>query len=152
MKLTNAAIAQPSRFSMNCILKRDYENHEGARRINIYLLSLFFGLLFVFVAADSWRIILTHEGPCDPAEAFAGCVGDAYSTLAVSGVYHTLRMLPSMIFYTGLWLLVVACLLWSDGTPEGSPAYEMTRTFPGIIIPVIFMPWKYVFKNYILAD
>lgn len=155
MKLTNTEVAEQSGFSMKDLLKRDYENHEGVRRINIYVLRLFFALMFVFVALDSWKIIFTHEGPWDPTKAVARCVWVAYSTLAILGVYHTLRMLPIMlfmIFYKGLWLIVVALPLWLAGTLQSSPAEEMTRVFSGILIPIVFMPWKYVFKKYLLIE
>jgi hypothetical protein len=138
---------------MKNIFKRDYETYEGVRRINIYVLRLFFALIFVFVATDSWRIIFTHEGPWEPTKAVARCVWAAYSTLAILGVFHTLRMLPVMlfiIFYKGLWLIIVAYPLWSAGTLKGSSAEQMTYIFLGVIVPILFMPWKYVFENYIL--
>ena len=111
--------------------------------------------MFVFVATDSWKVILTHQGPWDPTRAVAWCTWAAYSTLALLGVFHTLRMLPIMlfmIFYKGLWLIVVAYPLWSAGTLKGSPAEGMAYMFTGIIIPILFVPWKYVFKKYILIE
>lgn len=140
---------------MQNIFKPDYEHYEGVRRINIYVMRLYFALMFVFVATESWHIIFTHEGPWEPTKAVARCVWAAYSTLAVLGVFHTLRMLPIMlfmVFYKGLWLLVVAYPLWIAGTLKGSPVEEMTYVYSGIIIPIIFMPWKYVFEKYILID
>lgn len=153
MKTESNTIIKQSKFSWNYILKRDYVNYEGIRRINIYVMRLFFALMFVFVATDSWKVIITHEGPWDPTRAVAWCCWAAYSTLAILGVYHTLRMLPIMlfmIFYKGLWLIVVAYPLWSAGTLKGSSAEGMAYMFSGIIVPIIFMPWKYVFENYIL--
>lgn len=96
---------QLSRFSIKYIFKKDYVNYEGVRRINIYVMRLFFILMFVFVATDAWKVIITHEGPWDPTRAVAWCSWAAYSTLVVLGVFHTLRMLPIMlfmIFYKGL--------------------------------------------------
>ena len=144
-----------SKFSIKNIFRPDYEHYEGVRRINIYVMRLFFALMFVFVATDSWRVIFTHEGAWDPTGAVAWCSWAAYSTLAILGVFHTLRMLPIMlfmIFYKGLWLIVVAYPLWSAGTLKGSPAEEMAYMFSGIIIPIVFMPWKYVFKKYVLIE
>jgi hypothetical protein len=57
-----------------------------------------------------------------------------------------------MIFYKGLWLIVVAYPLWKAGTLKGSPAEEIAYMFSGIIIPILFVPWKYVFKKYILFE
>lgn len=140
---------------INKLLKPDYDEYEGVRKINIYVMRLFFALMFVFVATDSWRVIITHEGPWEPVKAVAWCTWSAYSTLALFGVFHTLRMLPIMlfmIFYKSLWLFIVAYPLWSAGTLKGSAAEEMTYTFSFVIIPIIFMPWKYVFKKYVLIE
>jgi hypothetical protein len=144
-----------SKFSIKSIFVPDYEHYEGVRRINIYVMRLFFALMFVFVATDSWTVIIKHEGAWDPTRAVAWCTWAAYSTLAILGVFHTLRMLPIMlfmIFHKGLWLIVVAYPLWVAGTLKGSPAEGMAYMFSGIIIPIVFMPWKYVFKKYILIE
>jgi hypothetical protein len=144
-----------SKFSIKNIFAPDYEYYEGVRRINIYVMRLFFALMFIFVATNSWKVLFTHQGPWDPTRAVAWCTWAAYSTLALLGVFHTLRMLPIMIFmifYKGLWLIFVAYPLWSAGTLKGSPAEEMAYMFSGIIIPIIFMPWKYVFKKYVLIE
>lgn len=153
--LNQAPQQKPPVFSIKSLLKRDYVNYDGVRRINIYVMRLFFALMFVFVATDSWTTILTHRGAWDPTKAVAWCAWAAYSTLSLLGVFHTLRMLPIMlfmIFYKSLWLIVVAYPLWMAGTLDGSPAGEMTRVFSGVIIPIIFMPWRYVFEKYILKE
>lgn len=144
-----------SKFSIKSIFVPDYEHYEGVCRINIYVMRLFFALMFIFVATDSWTVLLTQKGAWDPTRAVAWCTWAAYSTLAILGVFHTLRMLPIMlfmIFYKGLWLIFVAYPLWSTDALKGSPAEGMAYMFSGIIIPIIFMPWKYVFKKYILVE
>lgn len=155
MKLTSDTITKQSKFSLNYILKRDYVNYEGVRRINIYVMRLFFALMFVFVGTDAWKTIITHKGAWHPTIAVAWCSWAAYSTLALLGVFRTLWMLPIMlfmIFYKGLWLIVVAFPLWFSGTLKGSPAEEMAYIFCGIIIPILFMPWKFVYEKYILNE
>lgn len=137
---------------MRNIFKPDYENYQGVRRINIYVMRLFFALMFIFVAKDAWTKIITHKGAWDGMEAVVWCVWAAYATLAIFGVFHTLKMLPLMlfmVFYKGIWLAIVAYPLWRAGTFIGSSIEEMTYVFMGIIIPILFMPWKYVFNNYV---
>jgi hypothetical protein len=135
------------------IFKPDYEHYEGVRRINIYVMRLFFALMFVFIGYASWSHILSHKGEWEPANAVAWCTWAAYSTLAVLGLFHTLRMLPLMlfmIFYKGLWLIVVAYPLWKTNQLKGSPAEEMAGIFIWIFIPILFVPWKYVWRKYVL--
>ena len=139
-------------FNIKTIFTPDYVRYEGVRPINIYLLRLFYFLMVFFVATDSWRGIITHEGPWDRFRAMSVCVWAAYTTLAVFGLIHPLRWLPIMIFmifYKSLWLIIVAYPLWREGTLAGSPAEEMTYAFLGVPVAMIAVPWKYVFENFI---
>ena len=138
--------------SIKSIFKPDYDHYEGVRPINIYLLRLIYFLMLVFVGSDSWRAIITHQGPWDHVRAVAFCVWAAYSTLSVLGLIHPLKMLPIMIFmifYKSLWLIVVAYPLWRANALAGSPAEEMAHVFLWVPLPIISVPWKYFFKNYV---
>jgi len=151
--MENSIKQQPSLFSIKNLFKRDYEKYEGVRRINIFVMRLFFILMFVFVGIEAWTVILTHKGSWNPTIAVAWCSWAAYSTLAGFGIFHTLRMLPVMlfmIFYKCLWLIIVAYPLWIAGTLKGSPAEEMAHTFSFIIVPILFVPWKFVYNKYVL--
>ena len=61
-------------------------------------------------------------------------------------------MLPIIlleIFYKLLWLVLVAYPLWSKGTLAGSPAEGIASAFSWVILPIVAVPWGYVFVNYI---
>lgn len=151
--MTIKTIINQSKFGLNYILMKDYDHYEGIRRIKIYVLRVLFALIFFFVVPESWSVIFNHEGPWDPVRAVAWCTWAAYSTLAILGVFHTLRMLPIMlfiVFYKVLWLIVVAYPLWTAGEFYGSSAEQMTYAFSLVILKIIFMPWKYVFETYVL--
>jgi hypothetical protein len=140
-------------MSIKTIFTPDYVHYEGVRPINIYLLRLFYFLMLVFVGSDSWISIITHQGPWDHVRAVAFCVWASYSTLSVLGLIHPLKMLPIMLFMIGykvLWLIVVAYPLWRANALAGSPAEEMTRVFLWVPLPIIAVPWKYVFQNYVM--
>ena len=86
--------------------------------------------------------------------AIAWCSIAAYTTLSGLGIFHTLKMLPIMLFmffYKGLWLVVVAFPLWKNNQLKGSEAADWVPIFMLIIIPMFFTPWKYVFKTYVLG-
>jgi hypothetical protein len=137
------------------IFAPDYVHYDGVRPINIYLLRLIYFLMLVFVGSDSWRAIITHQGPWDHVRAVAFCVWASYSTLSVLGLIHPLKWLPIMIFmifYKSLWLIVVAYPLWRANALAGSPAEEMAHVFMWVPLPIIAVPWKYVFKNYVLRS
>lgn len=140
-------------LSIRSIFGLDYEQYEGVRRINIYLLRLLYALMFLLLGQDAWTHILAHEGPWDPEEAAAWCVWASYSLLAVLGIIHPLKMLPLVLLeisYKLLWLLLVAYPLWSTNQLAGSPAEEMTYAFLWVALPIIATPWKYALQHYLL--
>jgi len=138
-------------FSLKAVFQRD-DQYEGVRRINIYLLRLVFILMFFLLGRDTWTHVLTHQGVWEPVNAVAWCVWTAFATLAGLGIIHPLKMLPILlleIFYKVLWLILVAYPLWSKGKLAGSPAEGITWAFLWVILPIIAVPWAYVFVNYI---
>jgi hypothetical protein len=138
-------------FSLKAVFQRD-DQYEGVRRINIYLLRLVFILMFFLLGRDTWTHVLTHQGVWEPVNAVAWCVWTAFATLAGLGIIHPLKMVPILlleIFYKVLWLILVAYPLWSKGKLAGSPAEGITWAFLWVILPIIAVPWAYVFVNYI---
>jgi hypothetical protein len=129
------------------------KNHEGVRKINIYLLRLLYLLMFVVLGKDSWTHILTFQGAWNPMDAMAWCSWAAFSALSFLGIIHPLKMIPMLlleIFYKLLWLILVAYPLWVGGQLAGSAAEGMTYAFLWVILPIVAVPWKYVFESYIL--
>jgi hypothetical protein len=138
-------------FSPMAIFQRD-DRFEGVRRINIYLLRLVFILMFFVLGRETWTHIFAHPGTWEPRDAIAWCVWTAFATLAGLGIFRPLKMLPILlleIFYKVLWLILVAYPLWSAGTLERSSAEGTTSSFLWVILPIVAVPWVYVFENYI---
>jgi hypothetical protein len=137
--------------TLMAVFRRD-AHHEGVRRISIYLLRLVYVLMFFVLGKDTWTQILTHQGPWQPTSAVVWSVWTAFATLAGVGIIRPLKMLPILlleIFYKVLWLIIVAYPLWSKGTLAGSPAENITSSFLWVILPIVAVPWGYVFVNYI---
>ena len=138
-------------LSPTAIFARD-DHYEGVRRIHIYLLRLVYLLMFFVLGKDTWTHILTHKGAWLPDDAMAWCVWTAFATLAGLGIIRPLKMLPILlleIFYKVLWLILVAYPLWSTGTLGGSPAEGETSAFLWVLLPIVVVPWGYVFVTYI---
>lgn len=136
------------------IFRRDYERYDGVPGINIYLLRLLFTLMFLFLTYDSWKVILTHEGPWDNTRAAAWCMWGSYSFISFIGILRPLKMLPIVLFeiiYKIVWLLIVAYPLWVNNELTGSPAEGMTNVFVWVVFPIVAMPWRYFFRTYILG-
>jgi len=127
------------------------ERYEGVPNINIYLLRLLYVLMFFVLGRITWTHVLTHEGPWDPTNAVAWSVWTAFATLAGIGIIRPVKMLPIVlleIFYKVQWLILVSYPLWSKGMLAGSPAEEITSQFLWVILPIVAVPWGYVFANY----
>jgi hypothetical protein len=140
---------------MTNIFKPDYQNYDGVRPINIYVLRVFFILMFAVMGFTTWSNIITHQGDWKPMTGVASCMWAAYAVLSLFGIYNTLKMLPIMlfmIFYKSLWLIVVAYPLWKIDKLVGSPSEEMATIFIWVIVPALFFPWKYFFNHYILPS
>ena len=107
--------------------------------------------MFFVLGKITWTHVLTHQGPWDPTNAVAWCVWTAFATLAGIGIIRPVKMLPIVlleIFYKVQWLILVAYPLWSKGTLAGSPAEDITSPFLWVILPIVAVPWGYVFVNY----
>jgi len=138
-------------FNPAAIFQRD-QRYEGVRRINVYLLRLLYTLMFFVLGKETWTHILTHQGSWEPKDAMVWCVWSAFATLAVLGIIRPLKMLPIVlleIFYKVLWLLIVAYPLWAQDKLADSPAESMTSAFLWVLLPIVAVPWGFVFVNYI---
>ncbi len=131
---------------------RNQARSQGVRRINLLLLRVLFVLMFVVLGKSVWTHILHHEGPWNSDEAVAYSVWASFSALAIVGIVRPLAMLPLVLLeiaYKLLWLVLVAYPLWSTDQLAGSPAEERTYTFLWVALPIVAVPWRYVFDVYI---
>jgi len=129
--------------------------YDDVRPIHIYLLRLVYVLMFFVLGKTAWTHVLTHRGPWEPNDAIAWCLWTAFATLAGLGIIHPLKMLPILlleIFYKVLWLVIVAYPLWSADQLVGSSAESTTSSFLWVILPIVAVPWRYVFVNYVYAN
>lgn len=137
------------------LFKPDYERYYGVRKINIYLLRVLYTLIFVFVGKSSWTYIGANYGALDPMEGVVWCVWASFSVLSFVGIIYPLKMLPIIlleILYKVIWLLVVAYPLWSVGQLEGSDAEGLLLPFLWVALPIVAVPWKYVFRKYLYTS
>ena len=139
--------------SIKSILARDYDRYDGVRRINVYLLRVLYLLMATLLAKDVWTYIIAHQGPWNSDEAMAFSVWAGFSTLAILGVFHPVKMIPILlleIFYKSLWLILVAYPLWQARKLAGSPAAGETYVFLPVIVVILIIPWGYVFRTYVI--
>jgi hypothetical protein len=142
-------------MKLTTAFKPDYERYEGVRPIQVYGLRLAFGLVFVLVGNISWTRIIHHHGAWDPLPAAALCMWASSSLLSLIGIFHPLKMLPLVLFEIGykvFWLAIVAWPLWLTNRLAGSPAEDMTYSFLAVVLPIVGVPWGYVFRKYMSSQ
>jgi hypothetical protein len=141
-------------MSLAAAFRPDTVRYEGVRPIEIYGLRTFFLLMFLFVGFDSWSALIGHQGAWDPMRAAALCMFASYALLSGIGVLRPLLMLPIMVFmvfYKSFWLAVVAYPLWATGTLSGSAAEPMANIFVWVVVPILFVPWGYFWRRFVLG-
>jgi len=141
-------------MNLSVVFKPDYERYEGLRPIIVNAMRLGYVLVFVFVGRIVWNGITNHHGSWEPIPAAALSMWAAHALLSLIGVFHPLKMLPLVLFeiaYKLMWLALVAWPLWSTDRLAGSAAEEMTYAFLWVVIPIAFVPWRYVIRKYIWA-
>lgn len=136
------------------IFTADVKRYDGVPPINLWLMRAIYVLMVVFLGKDAWTHIIEHKGAWESLDAMAWSVWAAFATLALIGVFRTVRMIPLLlleVFYKIIWLVIVAYPLWSKGELIGSPAQGMTDAFLWVVLPIVSIPWPYVFKTYLLG-
>lgn len=140
-------------LDVKAILAPNFERYEGVRPIQIYLLRLGYVLVAVLVGNISWSAILRHEGAWDPLTAVAMSMWAGSSVLSVLGLINPLKWIPLVLFeiaYKIIWLAVAAYPLWAMNQLAGSPAEGIALSFVPVILPILVMPWGYVWRTYVL--
>ena len=141
-------------YYFRALFKPNYEKYEGVASIKIYLLRLLFTLMFVFLTYESWSTIIHHKGLWDGTRAAAWCMWASYSLISFIGIIKPLKMLPIVLFeivYKVTWLLIVAYPLWRKGELNGSTVEGMADVYLWVVFPIVAMPWRYFFRNYLPA-
>jgi len=135
------------------LFSRNHTKYEGIRPVNIYLMRFTYVLMFFVLGKDVWSNIFSHEGGWEAMDAVAWSVWAAFSSLALIGIFRTIKMIPILIleiFYKLTWLAIVALPLWQESKLWGSEMEDMTLAFTWVLLPIVAVPWGYVFNSYIL--
>tara|TARA_B110000444_G_C18469603_1_gene424068 strand:+ start:98 stop:550 length:453 start_codon:yes stop_codon:yes gene_type:complete len=134
------------------IFRPEYNQYDGIRPINIYAMRLIFLLMAVFLGYDVWGYIIAYQGMWFPTEAMDWSVWAAFSLIAILGIFRTVEMIPVLlveIAYKLIWLVLVALPLWRDGNLTSTTSDGMFLPFALVVLPMVAVPWGYVFNRYI---
>lgn len=143
---------------MNEIIKNIFKVDPtiGVSKFRIYLLRFFYLLIFSLLGSEVWIEIFSHKGQWEPLQGVAFSFWAAFSTLAILGIFHPLKMIPLLlvqIFYKLIWLIIVAYPLWLANQLAGSSAQGLAEiNLKSIVVDLLVIPWPYALKNYVLKS
>ena len=121
--------------------------------LRLYLLRACYLLIAVGLAAMIWPGILSHGDDVPHMNTAVRSLLGAVSLLALIGILYPLKMLPILFFeivWKVIWILSFGLPLWRKGLLTGDFAETMFNCLTTVII-VPFIPWDYVYRNFIKA-
>ncbi|AFV00982.2 hypothetical protein M5M_19285 [Simiduia agarivorans SA1 = DSM 21679] len=130
------------------------DRYDGIRPINIYAMRVIYCLMVFVLGAEVWGYIFSYTGRWGENDAVAWSVWAAFSVLALVGIFRTVEMIPVLlleIVYKVLWLILVVYPLWRSNELVGSGVEETAFAFGLVILPILAMPWGYVFNRYVMG-
>lgn len=78
-----------------------------------------------------------------------------FTIFALIGIFKTVTMIPVLLLeiaYKTIWLVLVALPLYRSGNLSNASTDEMLFPFAFVILPILAMPWGYVFRTYIYTQ
>jgi hypothetical protein len=122
--------------------------------LRLYLLRACYLLIAVGLAAMIWPGILSHGDDVPHMNTAVRSLLGAVSLLSLLGLRYPLKMLPILFFeiiWKAIWILSFGLPLWRKGLLTGDFAETMFNCLATVII-LPFIPWDYVYRNYIGAS
>jgi hypothetical protein len=119
----------------------------------LYALRFGYALLAIFLAIETWPVVLNHDSSWRGTESLFYCVLAAISLLAFVGLRHPVTMLPLLLFESAwklIWLAAVALPAWlSDSMDDETWGYTTSCLL--VVIFLVVVPWPHVVRQYVLS-
>jgi hypothetical protein len=121
--------------------------------LRLYLLRACYLLIGVGLILMIWPGIISHGTDVPNMNTAVRSLLGAVSLLALLGLRYPLKMLPILLFevvWKAIWIISFGIPLWRQGLLTGDYAETMFNCLTTVII-IPFIPWDYVYRNYIKA-
>jgi hypothetical protein len=117
-------------------------------RIN--LLRIAYLILVIGLGLNLWPAILDPAQTWELKQGLVVALLGAIPVLALLGIRYPLQMLPLLFFemaWKAIWLIRMALPLVAGHRLDAATAETLYECLPIFVFP-IFIPWRYVFRNY----
>jgi hypothetical protein len=118
----------------------------------LYALRLAYLFMSVGLAVYIWPIVLWHTNELAAAQGPRFALLAGIGALAALGLRYPVKMLPLLLFeltWKAIYLLAFALPLWSAHRISEATAGNIQDVLVGVVILVPFVPWRYVFTQYV---
>jgi hypothetical protein len=121
--------------------------------VSLFRLYLLRAMYAVLALAQSYiqLPLFLHHGHWTQATGAAHCFLLALAILSIVGVRYPLQMLPLLVYeilWKLIWLVGIALPLWLANQVDADTRTAFFQIGP-VIVLIPFIPWRYVFQNYI---
>jgi hypothetical protein len=135
-------------------IERSHGTLSGVSLFRLYTLRACYLLMTVGLGVYIWPVVLHHTNELAAKDGVRFALLAGLGATAALGLRYPLQMLPILLFelaWKAIYLIGFALPLWS--AHEMSTAMEEdVEACLMVVIFIPFIPWRYVFVNYLLKQ
>ena len=120
----------------------------------LYLLRGLYLLITLGLALSVWPEIISPDQRLTNQDTVIESLLGGMALLTAFGVRYPLKMLPILIFelvWKLIWILGYAIPVWMNDGLNTYGAETFFACLIGVILVPLAIPWRYVYRHYILA-
>lgn len=117
----------------------------------LYLMRALYLLMLVGQGTLQFPVLINQGADVTFWRGVGAAMLGAMALLAALGIRYPLQMLPLLFFELAwklVWVLAILLPKWSSGQMDPATLEAAPSILMGAIIP-LFIPWRYVFANYV---
>lgn len=119
----------------------------------LYLMRAYYLVIVVGLTLTQWTAIISHQSSMSHMRGVVACMLGAVAVLSALGIRYPLKMIPVLLFelvWKTIWLLAFALPLYNAGQLDAAHSESVFDCLLGVILTPLVIPWKYVWKQYIV--
>ena len=123
--------------------------------LRLTLLRAMYLLISVGLFMTVWPAILFPTERLANANSVALTLVGSLGLISLLGLRYPLKMLPILIFellWKSTWTVAYAVPLWMEKGLDTYASETLIATGMGVVLVPLALPWRYIFKHYIMAD